>query len=1050
MVGVYRGKGSKDLMIKDAESQSREFLTAEQYTYTKNNKTYETNQFIHYKDWNEYVVKHQHKNRYAYEIINNECKLYFDIEYYENSITTTPTNLFWYDIIPSLQKHYEAYYGMILDKNDLCISSTEPRPSGETIKWSFHIVVSNGYFFKTNKDIKQFIQYIKHNETNKDIVNAIDISPYGTNQNFKLPYQSKISSPQYTQNIIKGEFEHHLIKRYKHNEVKGYYKCVLKQETIKTYTTTEQQVIKEQTDLDVGEVVLDVNPSNKGSLKDPLKEKLTKLGNGNYDWHTYFAVMCAVKNVYPNIHGKQIFMDWARLSIKFNEETSNREWDGLKPRKNARTLKTIDDLLKKKYPNEYRDENELVNTITEVTTNLADKGYDTKTVQSRYCSDTIDLYDLMGLAPRTDIFEVKQRPYTDIVIKSHLGTGKSTIIKNILRKYAFESILVISPRVMFGNSIYAELSQVDCRLKFYKEIQKEKRTSIKFIVCQLESISTLADKFQLVILDEVESIINQFHSSTMEKNMDKTINHFGAIISNAQYIISADAFITNRAIDVLASMRPKKHKLYIENTFNPYKRTAFYVGNNSDKLTKYILNDIQKNKNDRRVMITGSRLHSDTIHDVVVKTGQTCLKLNRFTDDELATKIRDVNTMWREYQNVVYTSTITVGVSYDTAEDDKQFDKLFINFSVNGACVRDMFQASLRARVVKKNQLYYTVYDRFATLNKDDDDIVLLRTFEELYEWKKTNVKNQLPEWILKIWAYNELERVINRLYFRKVVDKYLHMCGYTQYLLKMDKVQINADIQKHGLFNFDEIDVDYCECEDIYKQICAGEATTLDKIKYLKYDFEVNLLGMNGFDRNDVVDDNTLREMFYNYQQNPTLIHRVCEAFQLHIQNMHNVSHYTDNLFDKNTFIQGLNRTIGVNDPYSNCELKRDGLENVKEYFENHREDMMKLFMFDTHKDIKKTTDKALIGSLNTIYNNFNGMGFKFGERKRKRIDGKVEDITPIVMSPFQKIEKGVVVFDMTGFINVFKKCIVADEKGADERFPKEFMLRKIEGDDI
>jgi len=124
--------------------------------------------------------------------------------------------------------------------------------------------------------------------------------------------------------------------------------------------------------------------------------------------------------------------------------------------------------------------------------------------------------------------------------------------------------------------------------------------------------------------------------------------------------------------------------------------------------------------------------------------------------------------------------------------------------------------------------------------------------------------------------------------------------------------------------------------------------------------------------------------------------------------------------------------------------------LENVKEYFENHREDMMKLFMFDTHKDIKKTTDKALIGSLNTIYNNFNGMGFKFGERKRKRIDGKVEDITPIVMSPFQKIEKGVVVFDMTGFINVFKKCIVADEKGADERFPKEFMLRKIEGDDI
>jgi hypothetical protein len=1054
---IFKYSGGKDKMIEDAFESQCFFLTDEEVYYTtKDGQKKQTHHFVHYKDYEEYEQIHEHKNIHAFEVLIGDCKLYFDIEFYENKIkSTTPSTLFWYDIVPSIQKHYKAFYGMDLCREDMFISSTKPRPDKGTIKWSYHIVINNGYFVKSNKDVEAFVDYIHTNETNQDIVGAVDKSPYNNKQSFKLPHQSKLKSPDYIQTIVNGEFKQHLVKRYSHDEFEGYYECVIKQETIEKYTQKNTQPT-EPTTLDVGEIITKVDKSNKGSLKDPIKDKLTKLGNDDLDWHTYFAVMCALKNTYPNIHGEQLFMDWAKISSKFVEETSKKEWDGLPPEKNKRTIKTIDDLLKKKYPNEYQDENVFVDSITKITVNLKTLGYDTQTVNSRYCSDVIDLYKLMGLAPRTDMFEVREKPYRDVVIKSHLGTGKTSIIKNILRKKSFDSILIISPRVMFGNSIFAdflEVEQLEHRLKFYKDIKKEERHKCKFMVCQLESLTTLGDDFQLVILDEVESILNQFHSSTMEKNFDKITNHFGKIMNTAKYVISADAFITDRSIDVLATMRPKKHKIYIENTFNPYNRICYYMGNNSEKLTKCVIDQIIKEPEDRRVIITGSRPHCDTVDEAVRDMGQTSLKINRFTDDKLTKEIRNVNTMWAKYQNVVHTSTITVGVNYAPPRQEDKFDSLFINFSVNGACVRDMFQASLRPRELKKNRLFYTVYDRFMKSNSEEDTIVLLRTFEELYQWKMLNVGGTLPEWIVKVWAYNELERVINRMYFKKVIDRYLDLCGYTKYKLPIEKISVAKEIKKHGLFDFADIEVNYGECADIYKLICSGDATTSDKIKYLKYDFEFNLLGVGGLDseaeKKIGLDADTLKKMFDNYQQNPTMIHRVYEGFMLEKKNHTTVSCYTDNIVEKKKVITELNAVLGVENCYTECELNRDVLKGVVEYIKENKENMKRLFMFDTHKDFDSVNEKALIGTLNTIYSEYIGMGFRFGKQKRKMVKGETIDITPIKMSPFHIMEKKTVVFDMKGFVDCFN-LMIKTENEPKVWFPKECVLREIPEDNI
>jgi hypothetical protein len=269
-------------------------------------------------------------------------------------------------------------------------------------------------------------------------------------------------------------------------------------------------------------------------------------------------------------------------------------------------------------------------------------------------------------------------------------------------------------------------------------------------------------------------------------------------------------------------------------------------------------------------------------------------------------------------------------------------------------------------------------------------------------------------------------------------------LCGYTKYKLPIEKISVGKEIKKHGLFDFADIDVDYGECEEIYKLICSGDATTRDKMKFLKYDFEVNLLGLD-----HGLDDDTLKMMFNNYQQNPTMIHRVHEGFMLEKKDHTTVSCYTDNIVEKKKVITELNAVLGVENCYTECELNRDVLKGVVEYMNENKEDMKRLFMFNTHKDFDSVNEKALMGTLNTIYSEYIGMGFRFGKQQRKMVNGERIDITPITMSPFQITEKKTVVFDMKGFVDCFKMRIETNTE-PEEWYPKECVLREIPEDDI
>ena len=69
---------------------------------------------------------------------------------------------------------------------------------------SYHIILNNGYYFKSVSDINHFVFFlydmVKKNERfnclETELGFAIDMGIYTKNRLFKLPYQSKSGSPR--------------------------------------------------------------------------------------------------------------------------------------------------------------------------------------------------------------------------------------------------------------------------------------------------------------------------------------------------------------------------------------------------------------------------------------------------------------------------------------------------------------------------------------------------------------------------------------------------------------------------------------------------------------------------------------------------------------------------------------------------------------------------------------------------------------------------------------------------------------------------------------
>ncbi len=809
--------------------------------------------------WLQTDVIESQVNRYLYEVIPNDRPIhpYFDIEYDGGSVN----DIEMIDMICHIIIMCFSLIGVKVEYEDFSIfdASGEDNKMPSGWKSSFHIILNTTQVFrnihehklfmdnilipyitsgdKNNIDDREKLYWIDSNGVQKCIFDSV---PYKSNQTFRLPFQSKITSPHRTLKQMTRGIQNYCIGVYcdpselEFIELPFSNFSIYPQINYSNYLPIPSQ-------------------SPEFELARELSSLLSKDFLYNYD-NAIQLIFCLssiensdrMRDLIHSTCSRASNYEWKWVnntikSLKFKGFTMKklREWA-----EGCTNKDTVSKVIKQ-YP---------VNYSYQLFSEMLRPDRYTQ-INERYLSNSSELTN-----PFNDSINT-------LIIKSLLGTGKTHFIKNnILDSGNYNRVLVISPRKSYTNSQKGSLPNFTSYLdSYYGDL-----SYIDHLIIQVESlhrIGNLFQKYDLVLLDEVESILNQLHSiKTNAENLITNHEVLAMVVSTAGHVIMADAFISDRTFNFCKELRNFNNTYYIENICNPYIRQAIFLRPNDN--TKCVANlagfceKICDSLRDGKkiVIVWTSKRKGDWFIQNFLNNWNTdnsskapsWIFYNSATSKEEQEGLKNVNESWRDVQCLMMTTSITVGISYDPHIAEAEFDEAFLYGSAASAAPRDIAQALFRVRTLKANKLTYVIDSRGAFSSGS-------RGFANI--WNEVMMKeNRLirdhplvkwttcPSWARYNFVYCENEERCSRVEYKAILEEYLVRSGYSiveetyisnEKLCKFCNETENID----SLFweNIEDIDSDMTF--EIQKLMKRSEASAEEFLQYTKANFRAQFI---------------------------------------------------------------------------------------------------------------------------------------------------------------------------------------------------------------
>lgn len=299
----------------------------------------------------------------------------------------------------------------------------------------------------------------------------------------------------------------------------------------------------------------------------------------------------------------------------------------------------------------------------------------------------------------------------NILIRAGMKMGKTNAIVAAIEKWMFgrgeeglvgARIIIVSFRQTFSAAIFEKFKRFGFVL--YSDI-KGPIVSDKVIV-QIESIARLDisgnnRKPDLVILDESEAIFEQFDSGLI-RNFPKTWSTFCWLMKWSDKVICSDAYLGDRTIKVLWALRPKlmsahfnNHEIASPDNYNIYSHKF--------KWMKELQAALEAGQN--IAMPFSSLKAAETVHQWIQQKYPG--KRIGFYSSKTSASIKrahfsNVNKFWAQYNVLIYTPTISAGVSFETAH----YDSVFAYFTNMSCTTETCMQMVGRIRNVKSGQFH--------------------------------------------------------------------------------------------------------------------------------------------------------------------------------------------------------------------------------------------------------------------------------------------------------------------------------------------------------
>lgn len=226
-----------------------------------------------------------------------------------------------------------------------------------------------------------------------------------------------------------------------------------------------------------------------------------------------------------------------------------------------------------------------------------------------------------------DLCQISRQEKMVIILHQNTGNGKTYNTTEIIKekiKQLGENIAILS--------IISRRSMSDTHMKAFKSINMTSylngSNNKDRLILSLEQVQYVKQQYDVLILDEFNSLIAHFYSKTMSAGRFKCLHKLIELIRNADTIIIADATITDMGLIFITSLRT--NIVYYRNTFKNKEGVNLNV---------HYVNDKESSSDDKIIKFS--------------KQFKAAIKLNQNVmivcdSATIATKLRNYLTKWNK------------------------------------------------------------------------------------------------------------------------------------------------------------------------------------------------------------------------------------------------------------------------------------------------------------------------------------------------------------------------------------------------------------------
>ena len=362
------------------------------------------------------------------------------------------------------------------------------------------------------------------------------------------------------------------------------------------------------------------------------------------------------------------------------------------------------------------------------------------------------------------------------ILESQKGTGKTESLIKFLgsefKKNKNLSVLILTYRISLATKYDQELSQFG--FHYYKQPIKQKTDFNRYItlidsfhrlVNQKNDLNFKMENYDVIIMDEVYSVLEGWNSSLMGNKKVYLMNIFELFMKKCKYLYLMDAHLnTKLVINTVSKLRnpnkfiahrnPQCHN-YSDYTVNWYepKRIKTKLGKwiqtkekiHINKFLREMVENLKMNK--KIAFVSATKRMCDDIQSKI----EDMKKKNELDDDfkyyvytgetSIETKqneLKNVEETWKNANLVIYSPTISAGISFNIATLEHGFDQIYAYLRCSGgASYNTLVQMMARVRRLldKKINIFFDKDENpVYRINENQVDNLMKQDCETLFD----------------------------------------------------------------------------------------------------------------------------------------------------------------------------------------------------------------------------------------------------------------------------------------------------------------------------